>query len=511
MRPRLLIALLCCSAALAAGEALPKPDVPDPFGLGERLALIDWLKTNTASRPAAGATMDELVALYWQARGGAPEKVGEDQQTADRVRRLRAELKDRYKIEPPADVDEVELGRLLSEARTAATAAAVRAVHEKENRRENPRTPEEAAAYAAEDREAIRIRMQRMAEDQRRDREEISQLERKRGDLANNYVARVNRLKGEVAGIERLRGIHQQAVNDYNRKASEVSVPTELEPIRQRVEEAAQALGSAVNDYNRELADLKAVEAEGAAIELRQKRLNEHIAELDRRLAEANQQLASIRDTPAGPATPAGPLAGAEQRLTGAVVLIAVRNRGTGTGFFVTADGLLLTNAHVVGDGKSEMLALWDASAKRPPARLRAIQVLPADDLALLRVEEAGVFAALPIKEVYDLQVPVMAVGFPLAGAIADALNTSPSDIAISKGIISAVRRNGERVDWLQHDCKIASGNSGGPLIETASGAVVGINTMVMSAAKAGGGGDSLPFAIPIRKALDRFAGFLKK
>lgn len=508
MPSRLIFALFCCSTLLAAGEALPKPQIEDPFGLGERLALIDWLKTNTTHRPAAGASMDELVVLYWKARGGAPQKVGEDQQTADRVRRLRAELKDRYQIEPDPAADEAELGRLLSQARTLANSAALRAVNEKAARRENPSTPEEAAAYAAQDREAIRIRMQRITEDQRRDRDEITALERKRTELANAYAQLAAVLKNGVAGVEKLRAVHQQAVNDYNRKASEVSVPTELEPIRQRVEEAAQALNAAVNDYNREIANLKGIEAEGVAIEAKQKRLNDHIAELDRRLAEANQQLAAIRDTPAGPSVS---VAGGDTKLTGAVVLVAVKNRGTGTGFFVTADGLLLTNAHVVGDGKAEMLALWDASAKRPPARLRVIQILKADDLALLRAEDPGVYATLATKEVYDLSVPVMAAGFPLAGAIADALHTSPSDISVSKGILSAVRRNGDQVEWLQHDCKIASGNSGGPLIDLASGAVIGINTMVMNAGKAGGAGDSLPFAIPIRKALDRFAGFLKK
>lgn len=511
MHSCLVIALFCSSMVLAAGEALPKPDVPDPFGLGERLALIDWLTSNTASKPAAGASMDDLVVLYWKARGGAPQKVGEDQQTADRMRRLRGELKERYQIEPEPDVDEVELGRLLSQARKQATSAALRAVQEKADRRENPSTPEEAAAYAVQDRDAIRIRMTRITDDQRRDREEITALERKRAELANAFASRTATLKDGVTGVERLRAVHQQAVNDYNRKASEVAVPTELEPIRQRVEAAAQALNAAVTDYNREIANLKAIDAESTAIELKQKSLNQHIAELDRRLAEANQQLAAIRDTPAGPAGPAVPLAGGDQRLTGAVVLISVRNRGTGTGFFVTPDGLLLTNAHVVGDGKAEMIALWDVSAKRPPARLRLIQVLPADDLALLRVEEAGVFAALSTKEVYDLSVPVMAAGFPLAGAVADALKTSPSDISVSKGILSAVRRNGEHVEWIQHDCKIASGNSGGPLIDVASGAVIGINTMVLTAKKGGGAGDSLSFAIPIRKALDRFAGFLKK
>jgi S1-C subfamily serine protease len=168
----------------------------------------------------------------------------------------------------------------------------------------------------------------------------------------------------------------------------------------------------------------------------------------------------------------------------------------------------MVTNAHVVGDGKLPITALWDGSARHAPVRMRVVQVLEADDLALLRADGGG-FQALELREQYDLARPLLAVGFPLAGSFAATLQTSPTDIVISRGALSSVRHKGEVAEWLQHDCKIASGNSGGPLIDQESGAVIGINTMVISPEAAGGHGDSMSLAIPVRKVKERFAALL--
>jgi S1-C subfamily serine protease len=110
---------------------------------------------------------------------------------------------------------------------------------------------------------------------------------------------------------------------------------------------------------------------------------------------------------------------------------------------------------------------------------------------------------------VYDLQRPLIAVGFPLAGSVAETLQTSPSDIVVSRGILGAVRRSGNRVEWLQHDCRVASGNSGGPLIDQQTGAVIGVNTMVLSTDGVKSHGDGINLAVPIRKVMDRFAAHL--
>ena len=192
------------------------------------------------------------------------------------------------------------------------------------------------------------------------------------------------------------------------------------------------------------------------------------------------------------------------------MVLLAVENRGSGTGFFINADGLLVTNAHVVGSREAKILALWDASARRQPVRMRVVQISEADDLALLKAESGAPFQTLEMAEVYELSRPLIAAGFPLAGGVAQALQTSPSDIVMSRGALSSLRRQGQRVEWIQHDCKVASGNSGGPLIDQATGAVIGINTLVFSAEANGGHGDSMSMSIPIRKVRERFAALIK-
>jgi serine protease Do len=193
------------------------------------------------------------------------------------------------------------------------------------------------------------------------------------------------------------------------------------------------------------------------------------------------------------------------------VVLLVVPNRGSGTGFFVTKEGLLVTNAHVVGAKDAKVIALWDASAQRQAVPMRVVEFSEGDDLALLKPEQGGTFQPLVLAEVYELSRPLRAIGFPLAGAIASTLHTSPSDIVVTSGTLSSARKNeAGRVEWLQHDCNIASGNSGGPLIDAATGAVIGVNTRVMAPDGRNSHGSAMSLAIPVRKVMDRFDRYLK-
>jgi S1-C subfamily serine protease len=188
------------------------------------------------------------------------------------------------------------------------------------------------------------------------------------------------------------------------------------------------------------------------------------------------------------------------------VVLLVVKDRGTGTGFFVTSSGLLVTNAHVVGDGKTEITALWDSGANHAPVVMEVVKLRPLEDLALLRATDTSSYLSLEMKEHYELARPLLAAGFPLAGAFARSLRTSPSDIVITRGALSAVRHQGSSVEWLQHDCKIASGNSGGPLIDQEEGSVIGINSRVIEPASVGAHGDAMSLAIPIHMVLACFS-----
>ncbi len=90
----LLVAVGACIASFA-GEA--PPDIPDPFGLGERLALIDHLRDAMKVQVPDDASYEQLVALYWASqRGRAP--TAEEALTRDRVQRLRGRLADEFGI-----------------------------------------------------------------------------------------------------------------------------------------------------------------------------------------------------------------------------------------------------------------------------------------------------------------------------------------------------------------------------------------------------------------------------
>jgi S1-C subfamily serine protease len=160
---------------------------------------------------------------------------------------------------------------------------------------------------------------------------------------------------------------------------------------------------------------------------------------------------------------------------------------GTASGFFIDAEGRILTNAHVI-DGKNEIDIVL-GSGRRVPARL--VGTAPQLDLALLQVDVAAEeLHALPLGDSRSLQVgqKVLAIGNPLG--LHDTLTT---------GVVSALNRSVpattvELIDALiQTDAAINPGNSGGPLLNS-SGEVVGINAL-------GTGAQNVAFAIPIHLA----------
>jgi len=161
--------------------------------------------------------------------------------------------------------------------------------------------------------------------------------------------------------------------------------------------------------------------------------------------------------------------------------------RGQGSGFIISADGLILTNAHVVREAKEVTVKLND----RREFSAKVLGSDPATDIAVLRIEAQG----LPVVRLGDskkLEVgdPVMAIGTPYG-----------FEQTATSGIVSAKGRslpNDAVVPFIQTDAAVNPGNSGGPLFD-ASGAVVGINAQIYSQS---GGFQGLSFAIPIDVAL---------
>jgi serine protease Do len=152
------------------------------------------------------------------------------------------------------------------------------------------------------------------------------------------------------------------------------------------------------------------------------------------------------------------------EKLRRATVQVSAGRNGHGSGVVVKAEGVIITNAHVVAFKPLEV-SFWDGS--RAPAELQLHDV--ARDLAILRVSRLGLPAArLADSDRLRIGEPVIAIGNPLG--FIGALTTG-----VVRGI-GAIPGLGVR-KWIQSDVRLAPGNSGGPL-GNASG-VVGINTMV--------------------------------
>ena len=162
--------------------------------------------------------------------------------------------------------------------------------------------------------------------------------------------------------------------------------------------------------------------------------------------------------------------------------------RGVGTGFIISGDGQIVTNAHVV-DGSDKV------TVKLDNGQTYEAKVLGSDaatDIAVLKID-ASDLPHVQFGDSTELHVgePVIAMGNPLGLG-----NT------VTTGIVSALGRDiqaGPFDNFIQTDAAINRGNSGGPLFNEA-GDVVGINTAIMSP---DGGSIGIGFAVPSEMATD--------
>ncbi|MBV8883589.1 MAG: trypsin-like peptidase domain-containing protein, partial [Chroococcidiopsidaceae cyanobacterium CP_BM_RX_35] len=164
--------------------------------------------------------------------------------------------------------------------------------------------------------------------------------------------------------------------------------------------------------------------------------------------------------------------------------------RGIGSGFIIGADGLILTNAHVVNGADTVNVRLKDGRTFKG-------KVLGADsvtDVAVVKIQ-AGKLPTIPVGNSNDVKPGqwAIAIGNPLG-----------FDNTVTSGIISATGRNSsdlpdigskEQVNFIQTDAAINPGNSGGPLLNS-KGQVVGMNTAIIQ------GAQGIGFAIPINSAM---------
>lgn len=160
--------------------------------------------------------------------------------------------------------------------------------------------------------------------------------------------------------------------------------------------------------------------------------------------------------------------------------------RGQGSGFIISADGTILTNAHVVADAKEVMVKLTD----RREFQAKVIGSDAKTDVAVLKID-ANHLPTVPLGTSRDLKAGewVLAIGSPFG-----------FENSVTAGVVSAKGRSlpdDSFVPFIQTDVAVNPGNSGGPLFNT-RGEVVGINSQIYSRS---GGYQGLSFAIPIELA----------
>jgi serine protease Do len=161
--------------------------------------------------------------------------------------------------------------------------------------------------------------------------------------------------------------------------------------------------------------------------------------------------------------------------------------RGEGSGFVVSADGYILTNAHVVEDANEVTVRTTD----RREYRAKVVGIDKSTDVAVLKIDAKN----LPVVRIGDPQALkagewVIAIGSPFG-----------FDNSVTAGIVSAKARSLDAAytPFIQTDVAVNPGNSGGPLFNL-KGEVVGINSQIYSRT---GGYQGVSFAIPIDVAMN--------
>ncbi len=185
---------------------------------------------------------------------------------------------------------------------------------------------------------------------------------------------------------------------------------------------------------------------------------------------------AQRRGNPGNPANPGNPESQQERTVP----------RGVGSGFFISNDGAILTNHHVI-EGASEIFVTMT------DGREFKATIVGSDertDVALIKIDLSGT-PALPVGSAKNLKKGqwVLAIGSPFG-----------LESTVTAGIVSAIgRETGDYLPFIQTDVAVNPGNSGGPLLNL-DGQVVGINAQIVSRS---GGFMGISLAIPIDEAME--------
>ncbi len=178
-----------------------------------------------------------------------------------------------------------------------------------------------------------------------------------------------------------------------------------------------------------------------------------------------------------------------------------------GSGFIVTPDGYILTNAHVIGKAKYAQVRLLN----KKEYKAKIIGIDEGTDLAVLKIKAPGNLVTAPLGNSDKIQVGqwAIAIGNPFG-----------LENTMTVGVISAKGRQLNRrapflrggkaaqyTSFIQTDASINKGNSGGPLLNI-KGEVIGINTIIFSPS---GGSVGIGFAIPVNIAKNTMEGLIRE
>lgn len=214
-----------------------------------------------------------------------------------------------------------------------------------------------------------------------------------------------------------------------------------------------------------------------------QSKINELTSKLLQTKVDLTQQLGSIK------AKTSSDFSGIIDSATKSVVTIRT-DVAQGTGFIISSDGYVVTNAHVLyGANMAEAITI-----EHEVKEMELIGYNRNMDIALLKID--GTYSYLELDDSNNVKVgeKVIAIGNPLG-----------LSFSVSEGIVSAVHRKGSNglSAYIQTDASLNPGNSGGPLINT-DGRVIGINNFKLS-------GESLGFALESNYIKDTVNEITKK
>jgi serine protease Do len=178
------------------------------------------------------------------------------------------------------------------------------------------------------------------------------------------------------------------------------------------------------------------------------------------------------------------------RRVSPAVVSISSRG-GAGSGVIIREDGVILTNAHVVGTMRQVTVRLATGEAFQGEVLGRD----PGMDLAVVRIQSSESLPTAPLGDSDQLQVGQSAIAIG---------NPAGLERTVTSGIVSALNRalSPQLEELIQTDAAINPGNSGGPLLDS-NGRVIGINTAVLRDVPRGPTLVGIGFAVPINVGRD--------